>query len=74
MSSASLASSKTPGLATVYEVPSSDSNQQPKEPKMSSSSSSLQMPMLSRGRRPSAAVVEADFVAMRQQKVGFFLK
>jgi hypothetical protein len=64
-----LASAKTPGLETVYET-SPDLNKRSSSSAAMSSSSNLQMqPMLSRGRRPSAAVVEADFAALRAGKV-----
>ena len=64
-------SAKAPGLETVYELGTVSETTKGilKEPKMTSSGSNLSMPMLSRGRRPSAAVVEADFAALRQHKV-----
>lgn len=66
-----LASSKSPGLETVYEA-SPELNKRSNGTLAMSSSSNLQMqPMLSRGRRPSAAVVEADFAALRAGKVKF---
>lgn len=67
-----LAASKSPGLATVFEEHGKSSvltNGVGSSSREMSSSSIQAQPMLSRGRRPSAAVVEADFAALRQEKV-----
>jgi len=67
---ASSKSSSSAALETVYEQGDQSGLKVNGSSTNMSSSNNLQMlPMLSRGRRPSAAVVEADFAALRQDKV-----